>query len=289
MPLVLELELVNNLWEPIISTENPEWGAEGNIGLEAFRVKYAIPTHGAEETDPPVNTISNKWQIENPQIKCDICRMDNQLENEFAQLFLSGKAIPVNFSTYIVQQQALSGQNPSLNITRAISTLKSVFLTFTGKTPIDSAFDTLGYFEPAFLKPWNDFFHPMATSPNYTASRELEISLQIGGKRFPEYPLRTLSENFSSLKKCMGIHGSTFHSIDIDPYQYRTHKFIVGIDTEKVLQASFSGENLKSGSLLTVMMKNAGSVSSAYPTSAYVVMHADCIVNIRDTGVEMLD
>ena len=87
----------------------------------------------------------------------------------------------------------------------------------------------------------------------------------------------------------MGINSSTFHSIDMDTYQYRSHKFIVGIDTENVLQASFSGENLKSGSLLTLMMQNVGSESARYPTGAYVTMHCDCIMNIRDTGVELLD
>ena len=87
----------------------------------------------------------------------------------------------------------------------------------------------------------------------------------------------------------MGIQQSSFHSLDIDPLEYRTHKFIVGIDTEKVLQASFSGENIKNGSLLTLMMKNVGNNSANYPTNVTVVMHADCILNICDTGVEVLD
>ena len=36
-------------------------------------------------------------------------------------------------------------------------------------------------------------------------------------------------------------------------------------------------------------MKNLGAASAAYPTNITVVMHADCILNIRDTGVEVLD
>ena len=57
--------------------------------------------------------------------------MDNQLENEFAQRFLSGQTIPINYSTFITNLQVLSGQTPSVNITRALSRLKSV-LTLTG-------------------------------------------------------------------------------------------------------------------------------------------------------------
>ena len=140
-----------------------------------------------------------------------------------------------------------------------------------------------------FLKEWNDFYHPMESSSYYGKNEEFEIALQIGGKKSPEYPLSSVPETFSVLRKCMSIRQSSFHSVDIDPYEYRTHKFIVGIDTEKVLGASFSGENIKNGSLLTLMMQNVGTFSANYPTIITVVMHADCILNIRDTGVEVLD
>ena len=107
---------------------------------------------------------------------------------------------------------------------------------------------------------------------------------------FPEYPIRSTSEAFSHLRKCMGIQNSTFHSVDVSALEYRQHKFIVGIDTEKVLAASFTGENLKSGSLITIKLKNgSGTPASAYPTGVYVVLHSDQIMNIRDTGVEVLD
>ena len=115
------------------------------------------------------------------------------------------------------------------------------------------------------------------------------MSLQIGGKRNPEYPLRSQAETYSALKKCLGIQQSSFHSLSIDPYDYRTHKFIVGIDTEKVLQAAFSGENIKNGSLLTLLMKNISADDVNYPNAINIIMHCDCILNIRDTGVEILD
>ena len=86
-------------------------------------------------------------------------------------------------------------------------------------------------------------------------TEEFEISLQIGSKRFPEYPLRSQAETFAALKKCLGIQQSSLHSVNIDPYDYRTHKFIVGIDTEKVLNASFSGENVRNGSLITLLVQ----------------------------------
>ena len=215
--------------------------------------------------------------------------MDSELNNQFASRFLSGQTIPINYSTFVVQQQALAGKSPSVNITRALSRLKSVFCTFNGKTPLSSLTNELDNFDYMFLKDFNNFYHPMAGRAFYDKDYEFEIALQVGGKKFPEYPLTSQAETFAALKKCMGIHNSAFHSLDISPEEYRRHKYIVGIDTEKVLGASFSGENIKNGSLLTLMMKNIGNTSDNYPTTITVVMHADCILNIRDTGVEVLD
>ena len=274
-PLTFEFEVCSNLSDPIISPADTRWNAAATAEANT---KFGSGTN-----------FSSSWQILNPVIKCDVCRMDNELENQFAQRFLSGQTIPINFSTFVVQQQALAGKTPSVNITRALSRLKSVFCTFTGIPGSVASTDKLGEYEYMFLKSWNDFFHPMAHSRLYNKNEEFEIALQIGGKKFPEYPLSSVSETFSALRKCMGIQQSSFHSIDISPYEYRTHKFIVGIDTEKVLQASFSGENIKNGSLLTLMMKNLGTNGANWATNITVVMHADCILNIRDTGVEVLD
>jgi hypothetical protein len=162
-------------------------------------------------------------------------------------------------------------------------------MTLIGSTKTPANGFAVGQSPGVFLKDWNYFYHPMAGENYYTPSSEFEIQLQIGGRKFPEYPLRSFSETFSALRKCMGIQSSNFHSFDINTTEYRTWKFIVGIDTEKVLQASFSGENIKNGSLLTIMMKSVGSNPNNYPTGAYVVMHYDAVLNIKDTGCELLD
>ena len=278
LPITIELEVVNNLYDPIISNKQPGWNqtfAGAVFGLQAGSTAI-----------PPVNFVSSTRTISNVVAKCDVCRMDNQLENEFAQRFLSGQSIPINFSSFVVQQQQLSGQSPSVNITRALSRLKSVFMTLVGTPASSNSEDAVGDSAGArgmFMKDWNDYYHPMSAQQRYNASKEFEVQLQIGGKKFPEYPLRSLAESYSALRKCMGIQSSTFHSID------RTHKFIVGIYTEKVLQASFSGENIKNGSLLTILMKNVSNNTADYPTGVYVTMHYDAVLNIKDTGVELLD
>ena len=65
---------------------------------------------------------------------------------------------------------------------------------------------------------------------------------------------------------------------------YHADKFIVGVDTEKVLGASFTGYNSKAGDLLTVSLKNTGS-----PTKVFTTLHYDSILNIQDQGVTVLE
>ena len=38
--------------------------------------------------------------ISDVQCKCDLLTLDNSLENEYASHLLSGKALPINFSTW---------------------------------------------------------------------------------------------------------------------------------------------------------------------------------------------
>ena len=40
------------------------------------------------------------WDITGAQVKCDFLALDNSLENEYASHLLSGKTLPINFSTW---------------------------------------------------------------------------------------------------------------------------------------------------------------------------------------------
>ena len=128
----------------------------------------------------------------------------------------------------------------------------------------------------------NTFVHPMCgtgyVGGDYSYQNELQWQLQIGSKMFPEYPVRSLAESFYQLQKSLGVHGSSFHSISITPEQYRNDHFIIGIDTEKILEAGFTGLNTRAGDLMIVRGKYANSNSSTvWANSIYVILHTDQI------------
>ena len=124
----------------------------------------------------------------------------------------------------------------------------------------------------------------------YEYSKELQRQLQIGSKMFPEFPARSIAETFYQLKKALGIQGSAFHSLSFTPVQYRTDHFIIGVDTEKILEAGFTGLNTRSGDLMIVRGKYANSNdSTTWANSIYMVLHTDQILEIRDTGCQVFD
>jgi hypothetical protein len=149
-PLIIELELVSNASDPIISVDDAGLliNSTGAAGINAGNINN-----------------STTWTIQNPQIKADICVLDNALNNEYAALLLSGKSLPINYSSFVCQLQSISGQTPSVNITRALSRLKSVFVTLDKTNYVayngNAAYNTNNVHTPVWKNNWNDFYHPM--------------------------------------------------------------------------------------------------------------------------------
>ena len=228
---------------------------------------------------------STAWNLSDVQIKADLCTLDNALENSYAKHLFEGKALPINYSTYISQSQTLTDFNFTVNVARAVTRLKSIFLTMSGPPATANA---------NFLKEFNNFWHPMtteSTSGTYNKGKEIELHVQIGSKLYPEYPMRSVSETFSQLRKTMGIHQSPFHSLDINGPQYRSYKFIASVDTEKVLEAGFTGLNTRAGDLMTIKVKPMDSVvmATTKPTKFFTVLHSDNIMEIRESGITVFD
>jgi len=155
-------------------------------------------------------------------------------------------------------------------------------------------------------KQFNPFYHPMSSGADnggislgvYDTSQELEVQIQIGSRLFPEYPIRSVSESFYQLLKCMGILNSSFHSIDINSKNYYTYKYIVGIDLEKVLEAGYTGLSTKAGDLMTIKTKCLSPDTAATAdvhanmfnaTQMHVILHADAILQISDNGVSVFE
>ena len=252
--LSIELELNDNYLDAII---NPD------VELVADRYNTA-------------NT-STDYQIENVVVKVDLITLDNALQNTYDSHLLSGNAYPINYNTYINSVQSVIGAGANgqdkinLSISRAITRLKSVFITLDRETTYDIYGGLDGY---KAMKPWNQFYSPMNTyalnaSGNavYNQLGEFEVGIQIGSKKFPE--------NF------IGLQATTLKNLDIKSSEYRMNKLIIGIDTEKQLTAGWTGMNTKAGDLLNIKFNHLLCPPERRATQMYVTLHADCFRNTR--------
>jgi len=266
-PLTLEFEVVSLATDPVLQA------AAGDHGEGTWNA----------------NNVSSSWQLEDVQIKCDLVTLDSALQNSYAEHVLSGKALPINYSTYVTQFQTLANGLPMIvNVTRSVSRLKSLFFNFDGNRPALANGNRTTYYN----KDWNTFSHPMQGA--YSFNNELQLSVQIGSKLFPEYPIRSAAEAYYQLKKALGIHGSAFQSISPTFIQYIRDHFIVGIDTEKILDAGFTGLNTRAGDLMVVRAQGANgnlqnADSNTYANKLYIILHNDQILEIRDVGTQVFD
>ena len=55
----------------------------------------------------------------------------------------------------------------------------------------------------------DNFYHPMGGG--YNRDKELEFEMQIGSKKFPEYPIRSAAEALYQLRKAPGAHDVNAH------------------------------------------------------------------------------
>ena len=135
----------------------------------------------------------------------------------------------------------------------------------------------------------NLFWHPMGGV--YADDREVKFEMQIGAKKWPEYPLETKSEAFYQLRKALGVHSRISPSKCIQQTEYYKDKFVLAIDTEKVLgsydsRSAFTGYNSKAGDLLTLRITNTG---LAVTDRIFTLLHYDSILNVSDSGVTVLE
>ena len=142
-----------------------------------------------------------------------------------------------------------------------------------------------------YNKFWNSFWSPNAgiggtNFLTHTGEKFSHFQLQIGSKLFPEYPIKTHAEAFYSLRKALGIQANNLHSVDLDGNEYRNNKFIVGVDTEKLLGLSFAGMNTRNN-LMTVHLKTQDTDYKA--DRMHIILLAGQILELGDTGSMVYD
>ena len=264
---------------------------------------------------------SEEWLITEPQIKCDVISLDNQLDNEYTEHLMQGKTLPINFASFVHQVQAIGGTDrPVISLSRSFTRLKTVFVTFFKPNLLyDYGIGQFAqqvanhlplrecnhFYHPQFIYPGNDadaLFDPDAQALQnglytYLYRTEPEMQLQVGAKLFPEIPIRSSQEAYYQLRKALGSHqpGSAY-AFNIVDREYRSFKFITAFDCEKQTNVGFSGLNTRAGDLITIKclglsktLNDGNVIANTVPDFLHTTLEYDAILSISDSGVTVLE
>jgi hypothetical protein len=257
------------------------------IELELADMDDPIITNG-DHLDPDEKaafelSTSISWKLESCQLKCDICTLDNALDNNYVVHLLGGKQLNIIYNTFISNIQTILSADTQINVSRSLTRLRSVFLTLERDFKDDR--------KVWYNKNWNNFYSPMAGDTNWPITTNVEeheivsLQLQVGAFLIPQYPIRSHAECFYSLRKALGIQSNSFHSVDIQGNEYRNNKLIVALECEKLLGLAITGMNTRN-SLMTVRM-NTSEANRA--NRFHILLTAEQILEVSDAGVAVLD
>ena len=283
--LTIELELVTNATDCII---NPNDYDESDTGIAAdIRNRFTVVVAG--DVGKATNT-SIDWEISNPRVICDVCSLDNNLNNEYVKHLLEGKGLPITYTTYITQSQTVKGSTDfSVPVIRSVSKLVASFVTFYKAGDPSSGYE---YADKEFCR----FYHPhQAHNPLdegiYDKDKDLEFQIQIGSKLYPEYPCNSITQCYYHLRKALNLPMFHQHSMNINFKQYRDRQFIFAFSFEKVPDSSYTGVNTRAGQQMLLRVKPAGATIPAteMPDTLYITMLSEQILEVKDLGLKVFD
>ena len=281
--LTIELELVTNATDCII---NPNDYDESDTGIsEGLRNRFTVAVAG--DVGKATNT-SIDYEISNPRVVCDLCSLDNNLNNEYSKHLLESKGLPITYTTYITQSQTVKGLTDiSVPVIRSVSKLVASFVTFYKSGDPSTGYE---YCDKEFCR----FYHPHQNHEPldegiYDKNKDLEFQIQLGSKLYPEYPCNSITQCFYHLRKALNLPMFHQHSMNINFKQYR--QFIFAFSFEKVPDSSYTGINTRAGQQMLLRVKPAGATIPAneMPDTMYVTLLSEQILEIKDLGLKVYD
>ena len=209
------------------------------------------------------------WEITRPRLVGDVCQLDQALANSYAQHLLQGKSLPFYCDgLYSIRTTITSSGRFSFPIARGFTRLTAIYLTL-----------------------WNDagswvtnLYHPTeGAANNNTTLDDFSWNITIGADKYPIFDCESTQESYYRLRLCEQTHGGR-DSFGITPSEYISNTFIVGQSLEKASGSAHTGLNTRSGSQLTVNLKNLNNA-----TTLHVVLKFEQIVNLSAAGTQVLD
>jgi len=259
------------------------------ITIELELADFADPFAPNYQAPGAANAVqmSQLWSISDARVYCDMCQLDASLQSSYASHLASGKSLPLAFSSFVTQTQRSEGAAQTLVLARSFTRLKGIFATWFRANDASGLRNKTNY-----------LYHHHGPGAYNHAADSVEVQMQLGAKKYPEYPMNSLAEFYYRLRLAVGAHFGDV-PINILPQEFRSAKFMVAVDLEKAASGpaggvSFSGISSRGGELLTIDYKGFGvpdadAAVSTTPTQSFIHLNFDAICEIRIDGCSVSD
>ena len=231
---------------------------------------------GSTTTAGTAVTNSTSWEISEAFLLHDLCILDAEIQSSYASVLRQGQALNISYSATILQSQALTGPNFTIQVMRNLARLSTVFLLFSKDDENKAKINTTQMFHPALVD----------------GDSAVEFFMQVGGVKYPVHPIgpKDSAQLYLNLVKAAGKLGGSIESIGITLEEFLNASidpsrklFALSMDLEKVLEAGYSGVDTGGGKALLFDVKNMGSDVAR----ADIIMHHEAAISIMESGVQV--
>jgi len=218
---------------------------------------------------------SRLFELSQCELQFSTVRLDSALEAGFSSMMLSGRALQLNLRTIMSQQAIIPAAAVEFQATvvRALSRIAAVFVTFQGRDAANAS--VMRFHNPSEVA---------------AGERTLEWSVQIGSKQWPEMSTcKSLASTMSLLKQSLGIYDQNIACTCINPANYLTNRYVIGVPTSTIPGQVFSGISTRSGDLLSVLVKSMGVDAAEQAQKLHISLVAEVILELKESGTVLLE
>ena len=235
-------------------------------------------TNAGDTHNVPNSTL---YELRNMYLHYDVCQLDSEMQNEFAQMLRGGGALNIVYESSLMQTQSVLNADFTIQVLRNLARVKCCFVTFS---------TALG---DHTNKPLTNEFYLPPSSLIDDADTGLEYFMTLGGKKLTTFPIgpEAVTEMFYRLKCAAGNHDSYLTPIGITMQEYLNNdintsqrNFIIGQDLEMVPHAGFTGEDFGGGRAFLLDVKHLGD-GSDLPARCHILLVHETAMSITESGV----
>ena len=217
------------------------------------------------------------YRLENIQLHTNLITLDTALQEKYFQSLARGDAMLIHTKCWSHHELFLSPSQGSFecSVNKPFSRLATVFASYTTELSGDDIAGGKNYVNNF------EFFT--------NQQQAIEVQLQVGSMRIPEFPAQGVAELWMRLQAALGVQNSLAHSLGVSFEDYVTQSHMAAFDLEKLPLAASTGTSTQGGQEVRLAVKNLQSAQNVQMKRCYLALHADCIFEVRAGGITKLD